>query len=535
MDLRDYQQEAVNEIEQLWANGVKNVMYVLPCRGGKTPIAATLINNKKTGYKVAIAHRSNLVAQMSRTLARNGIYHNIIANAATRRDCIKAQLKEFGINYVNAQAVTIVASVGTLVKMNEPWFADVTLWLVDEGHHLTKDNQWGRVVDKFPLANGLALTATPRRADRKGLGRSSHGVIDALVEGPTASQLLARGFLAPFRVVIPTISIDTTGIPLSASGDFSPVPLAEAAHKSSIVKDVVAAYQQFCPGAKAVVFCVDVDTAEKQREAFALAGISAAMLCGETPILEQIKIQQLHQQRVINVICNVDLYGEGVDIPDLEVVVLGRPTQSLSLHIQQSMRPLNPLPGKIALIIDVVGNVMKHGLPNTEQIWSLESEVKNSSTVLVRRCTNPTCSAVYERVLGPVCPFCGMEAIPPIKRPTIVMDAVEEVTGNFEELSPEALLELLGPMRKVLQEPRIPAGATPEIRGAILKRHREHLVALDALKTAMAVWATGMLDLPYARRLFYLTFGVDVATAQGLPRKDMILLTERIEKCKNQM
>lgn len=527
MELREYQKKAVADVEQAWRDGHYNVMYVLPCRGGKTVIASTIIRNNTRGMTVAIAHRSTLVAQMARTLARNGIAHRIIGNVAMRRDIIKSQLKEFGRSYVDEDAHVVVASVGTIVKMDEHWFDDVSLWLVDEGHHLTEDNQWGKVIAKFTNAKGLAITATPRRADNKGLGRGRGGVIDKLIEGPNALQLSAGGFLAPFRVVLPKISIDTSNLPVAAGGDFSPVPLSDAARKSTIAADVVDAYLKYCPNAKAVVFCVDVNAAMLQRDKFAQAGISAAMLCGETPILEQIRIQQLHQNRQIKVICNVDLYGEGVDIPDLEAVILARPTKSLALHIQQSMRPLNPIVGKIAMIIDLVGNVMSGlGLPTTVQVWSLDGKRKEPGLLKVRRCDE--CAAVYERVEGPVCPFCGYERPPAPVKEKPLEEEIDEADGELDELSPEAIAKLTGAINKVLTAPRVPVGATPEIRGAIMKRHREHLLALTELKAVMALWAAGMNDLPHARRLFYLTFGIDVATAQTLPKKDMIILTNRI-------
>ncbi|HSH52085.1 MAG TPA: helicase-related protein, partial [Bacteroidales bacterium] len=118
------------------------------------------------------------------------------------------------------------------------------------------------------------------------------------------------------------------------------------------------------------------------------------------------EIIQKFRDREIQVLCNVDLIGEGFDVPDCSTVIMLRPTQSLSLFIQQSMRGMRYRPGKTSIIIDHVDNVRRHGLPDMEREWSLEGkkETKGKAEVPIRECTN--CFAVYPPT-EKACPECG--------------------------------------------------------------------------------------------------------------------------------
>jgi DNA repair protein RadD len=530
MQLRDYQLDAVNEIRTKWAAGEQNVLYVLPCRGGKTAIVANIILNN-VGGTCAIAHRSELVGQMSLTLARNGVIHRIIGSDSVRKNCIKQHLSLFGKNYINQQSNVIVASVDTLCRITDD-MSFITLWVTDEAHHVVTGNKWHNAIQKFPNANGLGVTATPIRADMKGLGKHANGVMHTMIVGPSMAELLARKYLAPYRIFAPKSDLDLSNVPLSANGDFSPIPLRTAVRGANkLVGNIVDHYKKLCPDALALVFCVDVAAASEQAAAFKAAGIPAEMLCGETPDHTRITIQQRHKRGDIKVICNVDLYGEGVDIPNLDVVIMARPTESFALFYQQFCRPLNPVPGKTAMIIDHVGNVHRHAADWINYIgnlnWTLDAPEKRSNSKkekpLIPVTTCPECTAVYERDIGRACPFCGETTLPAER------SGVQHVDGDLQELSMETLAALMGNVAAVSNGPNIPYGATPIIVASLHKKHQARLLALSALKTTMAQWASGMIDIPRAQRLFYITFGIDVLSAQALGRNDAIELNERIK------
>ena len=113
------------------------------------------------------------------------------------------------------------------------------------------------------------------------------------------------------------------------------------------------------------------------------------------------------------ILCNCELFGEGLDVPDCEFTVLLRPTQSLTLYIQQSMRSMRYMPGKTAIIIDHVGNCYLHGLPDDDRSWTLEPKMKQENMVKIREC--PMCYAVYPPTQQR-CPYCGYKAVKEIQR-----------------------------------------------------------------------------------------------------------------------
>jgi superfamily II DNA or RNA helicase len=170
---RDYQRTVIAQAAEAWAAGARNVLMVLPTGGGKTVCFANVISSHQ-GAAVAIAHRAELVSQMSMALAREGVRHRVVGPAALGRSCAALHMAELGRLYVDPGARCAVAGVDTLVRMNpsDPWLAQVTLWVQDEAHHVLADNKWGDACALLPNAKGLGVTATPTRADGKGLGLS---------------------------------------------------------------------------------------------------------------------------------------------------------------------------------------------------------------------------------------------------------------------------------------------------------------------------------------------------------------------------
>jgi hypothetical protein len=207
---------------------------------------------------------------------------------------------------------------------------------------------------------------------------------------------------------------------------------------------------------------------------------------------------------------------------------MARPTQSYGLYVQQFGRAIRPLEGKdTAYILDHVGNVLRHGLPDAPRVWSLDRRERRSRstgdiTVMIRIC--PACTGAYERFRD-CCPYCGHKPEP------VGRGAPEQVEGDLAELTPEALARLRGQIAHS-EELRIPYNAAPEVEGALRKRHRERLAAQVALRERMTMWGGAQtargLSLSEAQRLFWLTYGVDVAGAQMLGAREATELMERM-------
>lgn len=500
---------------------------ILPTGGGKTVVFGNILAEYQ-GASVAIAHRQEIVTQISLALARNGIRHRIIGPSAVAKTCTSIHLAELKRNYIDPLNRVAVAGVDTLIRMDptDPWFRQVGLVVQDEAHHLLQRNKWGSAQQMFPNAKGLGVTATPCRADGSGLGRRADGVMDVMIVGPTMRELIDDGWLTEYRIFAPPSDIDMSGVTVSGSGDFSPPKLSAAVHKSHIVGDVVAHYLRIAPGKLGVTFAVDVASASEIAAAYRAGGVPSEVVSAKTPDALRASILRRFKARDILQLVNVDLFGEGFDLPAIEVVSMARPTQSYALFAQQFGRALRPMDGKThAIIIDHVGNVHRHGLPDAPRMWSLDRRDKRGKgtpdgVIPTRTC--PECTAAYERVHA-ACPFCGF-APEPGGRST-----PEEVDGDLYEMTPEALSRMRGDIDPPI---KLPYNAAPEVVGALKKHHRERQEAQAALREAMALWGGAWVahgdTIPMAQRRFFHTFGVDVGTAQTLGRKDAELLRGRI-------
>lgn len=540
--LRPYQSDIKNEIYAAWNAGAINVLAVLPTGAGKTVTFSDIIHDHQ-GASCAIAHRQELVSQISLALARDRVRHRIIGPKNVVKLCVNIHMAEVGASYYDPSAPCAVAGVDTLVRRGDElaaWLQSVTLCVQDEAHHVLESNKWGTAFKMFPNAKGLGVTATPLRADGKGLGRHADGLFDTMVEGPGMRDLINMGYLTEYRVFAPPSDIDLSAVTVSqTTGDFNPQKLKTAVRKSHVIGDVVKHYLKIAPGKLGVTFATDVETATDIAAQFNASGVPAAVVSAKTPDSERIALLRKFKNRELLQLVNVDLFGEGFDLPAIEVVSMARPTQSYALYVQQFGRALRLLDGKVyAIIIDHVGNVERHGLPDARREWSLDrrerrSKATKSDSIPVKTCLNETCLAVYERIYA-ACPFCG-HVTPPAAR-----NAPEFVDGDLCELDPATLAQMRGDidrvdMDKEVYREELAAKHTPKIgQLAHVKRHAERQDAQAALRHSIAWWAgyqraMGRNDSESYRR-FYFAFGVDVMTAQALNTNEAMDLAGRINE-----
>lgn len=552
---RGYQSELIRDIEAAWAQGYKNVLAVCPTGGGKTYVFANLVERQRTPA-ICIAHRAELVSQMSVALAREGVRHRVIGPDTLRRACVQAHMEEFGRSYIDPTSLWAVAGVDTLVRMPEtdPLFASIGLWVIDEGHHVLASNKWGRCVKLFKNARGLMVTATPDRADGNGLGAHAQGVAHIMIVAPGARDLIDLGYLTDYDVYAPRSDIDLANVHISASGDFNPEELRAARKRSTVTGDVVKHYVRLAMGKLGVTFDTDISAATETCAAFRAAGVPAEVLSGVTPAAQRAAILRRFRAREIWQLVSVDVISEGFDLPSIEVVSFARATQSFSLMAQQFGRALRlMLPADLmsrwesftpaerkayiaasskpkAIIIDHVGNVMRHGPPDRYRVWSLDERERKARTVAddaipLRTCDNPVCNMPYERVLLS-CPRCG-------EVPTVTDRSKPEfVDGDLALMDPEVLRAMRGEIDRIDGDPVVPWGAAQPVQFAARTRHMERYAAQRALRDLMALWGGYQKHLgrpeAEAQRRFFHKFRIDVATAQALGRPEAEALSTLI-------
>lgn len=541
--LRPYQEKLVKDTYQQWDAGKQFVAMVSSTGSGKSmTLTAIVVKERDRGqYVLVLAHRQELITQLSDTMGRMEIRHQVIAANKVVRFAAKQSMENHGVNYVDPNARVMVASVQS---MREAKIADLAklgnkLTVVqDEFHHATKKSKtWGGVLT--PLLNagarGLGPTATPCRADGQGLSRETDGYADVIVEGPTMRWLIDNGYLSQYKIYCPPTDLRLDNVETSkTTGDYKEKELKAEIGRSHIVGDIVSHYLKICPGKRGITFTVGVDTAEEVAEEYRKRGVPAVALSGRNADEERVQaIRDLKSGKILQIV-NDSLIGEGVDIPAVEVVSFARPTQSYALYAQMFGRALRPFEGKShAIIIDAVSNVMRHGLPDAPREWSLdrrERRTGKSEPSTVRVCT--ACAAVYERFRD-ACPDCGEPVPKPADR-----SGPMQVDGDLYELDPVVLAQMRNEVVGARETPeamrdRLTAQHVP-MPGVManVKRQKERLDALVRLDLKLAEWAgyrraEGLSDSEIFRK-FYLTYGVSWLEAQALKAADADKLRERI-------
>lgn len=558
--LRPFQAELEQKIYRAWNEGAKNVMPVAATGSGKTVVLSKLLYDEP-GASIAIAHRQELVSQISIALARNGVRHRI-AGAKKGSPLVRVisalQVAELGYSFFDPNAKTGVGGVDTIVRMDggDPWFKQVRLMVQDEAHHVLQANKWGKAAELFPNARGLLPTATPLRADGKGLGRHADGLVDAMVLAPSMRDIINMGYLTDYKIFAPPSDFHRERVGVSdATGELKQEELRKERKASTITGDVVEHYLRLAPGKLGVTFDTDVESATDTAAAFRAKGVPAEVVSAKTPDHLRAQIIRRFRNREILQLVNVDLFGEGFDLPAIEVVSFARATESFALYSQQKGRCLRlMLPPEMltgydnlsneqrrqiiaqsnkpyGIIIDHVGNVLRHGLADAARDWTQGLNRRErrsggkSDAIPMRVCVNPECIQPYERVMK-CCPYCGHYPPPPNR------SAPEFVDGDLTELDPATLAALRGEIARIDGDAVVPWGASAEVQGAVRRRHWERQQGQALLRNSIAWWAG--LETAQGRgesesyRRFYFKFGVDVANAQTLGGREAAELSQRV-------
>jgi superfamily II DNA or RNA helicase len=384
--LRQYQEESIAEARDLFRAGAKSVLLQGATGSGKTALSAFSAGTaSRRGWRVwFVVHRRELIKQSVRTFSYVGIPHGVIAAGfeADRRPLTQ---------------ICSVQTVARRLERLEP--PDLIIW--DECHHLAAGT-WSAIYDTYPDTKHLGLSATPERLDGTGLGRW----FEAMVQGPSVAWLIEHGYLSPYRLYAPN-PVDLSKVHTKL-GDFVKGEVSAIMDRPTITGDAIAHYQRLAAGKRAVAFCCSIEHSQHVVAQAQAAGIRAAHVDGETPSAERDLAIQKFEAGEIEFLSNVDLFGEGVDIPGIEVVISLRPTQSLALCLQQWGRGLRPAEGKReAIILDHANNSQRHGLPDDDRVWTLAGRRKKRSTegiVPVRQC--PKCFAMLPAAVN-VCRYCS--------------------------------------------------------------------------------------------------------------------------------
>lgn len=366
--LYNHQVEFLNNIKQSIKNGNKHIMCVASCGFGKSIIIKEICDsavNKGNNYMILV-HRIELVNQLN----ERGL---------------KASMVQTISRHINEQP-------------------DYKIIIIDEAH-LALSQSYLKVINHYKNAIILYFTATPKRLD--GLNFST--IADDIVIAKSAKWLIENNYLAPYDYYAPKILVDCDKL-TTTNGDYTQSDIIEQMDKPKIYGDIFNEWCKFAKDKKTIVYASSLSHSKKIVDYFNANGINSAHIDGNTPRAMRDKIINDFKCGNIKILSNYALIVEGFDVPDCECCIIARPTQSLVIHIQSTMRCMRYKPNKRAIILDFVGNFERHGLPDDDREWSLESikrpRSKNDEPKILTR-TCPNCYKVYQAKLGLKCPYCN--------------------------------------------------------------------------------------------------------------------------------
>lgn len=390
MPLRPYQSELLDQCRAAYREGYKAPCIVSPCGSGKSVMMAEMARSAtlKGNPVLFLVHRQELCQQIFSTFVK------------------------WGVDMQLCRIMMVQTACRRLERLAKPG-----LIITDENHH-SKAASYRKIYDYFPDVPRVGVTATPIRLNGSGLG----DVNDKLIIGPSVKQLIEWGNLSPFKYYAPAV-VDTSKLQIKR-GEFVQTDIEELFNDKAIYGDVIGHYNKLSAGKQAICYCATIAQSKKMAFEFSKAGIPARHLDGDTPKVVRARLVDEFRQGAIRILCNVDLISEGFDVPDCHTAILLRPTQSLALYIQQSMRCMRYQPGKTAVIIDHVGNVSRFGPPDMDRVWSLEAKKKRKKaeeeTLHIKQC--PACFYVYNSAKT-ACPNCGYKPEKAQREPEVIAGA----------------------------------------------------------------------------------------------------------------
>lgn len=478
---RPYQSKAIDSLRQNFASGIQRQLLVAPTGAGKTTIAAIVIDGVIRKKKKAwfLAHRRELIDQCSERLDDHRIHHGVIQGKHPRFK-----------PWLPVQVVSVMTALKRLQATSE---SPPDLIIVDEAHRSLAES-YVVILEAFPNAIVIGLTATPWRLDGKPLGDR----YDKLVLVATPQELIDLGFLLAPRVFAPNVP-DLSGV-RKMGGDYKNDDLADRMKTATIVGDIVTHWKdrvQASGNPQTVLFAVNKAHSMILRDRFRDEGIAATHIDESTKASERKHVKQDLSSGQVQVVCNCQILTEGWDMPSLGAVVLARPTKSVALFLQMAGRGMRTHNGKTGwLLMDHAGSVLEHGFPQSDREYSLDKVAvtqkgKEESGPAVTVCED--CFAIYASRIR-VCPSCGHE------RKVQERSIEEDSDAELAELTPKQLEDMKRKKaRKIPWVARV-ARLTDLYEEAEEKEYRKGW-ANHQFKSIVGVWPPEKMRVQAADRL----------------------------------
>lgn len=351
--LRPYQEAMVNDLRRSLRFHRKTLM-VLPTGGGKTYLSCAIIemflNKNRPG--IVMMHRDELIQQWVKSLGKMGIHAGAIKAGIPPTPSLPTQ----------------VASVQTLIRRN-PLPPEKVQWIfVDEAHRI-KAKTYMKILDMYPDAYIIGLTATPVRSDGQGFG----DVFNDIIIGPSKRDLIDMGFLVPSRPIVNPLDPDLLRNISIRAGDYREEDIGMMMMNDEVMSGLWSSWKKFAYGKKTLCFASGIDHSLHIQSLMKSHGIATGHIDGKTPKKDRKRILRDFEEGRITYLTNVGVLTEGYDCPSIECVQLARPTKSYGLYNQMVGRGARIFGNKKDyILLDHGNNVMEHSIPEDEPEWSLK-------------------------------------------------------------------------------------------------------------------------------------------------------------------
>ena len=357
--LYNYQAEMKERIDVAFRS-YQSVMVQMPTGTGKTVLLSEVVKGEeqrvKNPWVWIVVHRRELVEQIRDTL------NTMLSCPYSTLDTTSPLLSE------NSRIK--VMSIQWLSRHYQDIAEKPSLIVIDEAHHAVAKT-YAEVMNAYPEARKLGVTATPCRLNKKGFT----DLFDVLLQSWPTKKFIADGRLSLYDYMsIKADSIDQRMVfgltKRGADGDFSLKEMSEKLDVQPSIERLCDTILRYASNKKGIVYAIDIKHAEHIAEQYRVHGIHAVAISSKTPNDERRLTIDKFKAGLIQVLVNVDLFGEGFDCPDVEFIQLARPTLSLAKYLQQVGRGMRVFEGKkFCLILDNVGLYRLFGLPSDERDW----------------------------------------------------------------------------------------------------------------------------------------------------------------------
>lgn len=363
--LRPYQIEGKTGIFKAW-NRIDNVMFQMPTGTGKTVLFSSIVNDiinysgkLDVSLKVLIiAHRIELINQISESLGNKfNIEHGIVQGKTI-------QSLERDVQVASIQTLLSKKNIENITQINFNFI------IIDEAHHAMA-NSYKKLWKLFPGTKKLGLTATPWRMNKQGF----RSLFDDIIVSPSIQKFITEGYLSvyDYASIAPESDLQAEIDEIdafAADGDYDVDELEKRLDKDRIRARLLKSYQNYVRGKKGIIYAINKMHSRHICDLYQSAGVNIVSIDSDTPAVERALLVKSYKEGLIQVICNVDIFSEGFDCPDVEFIQLARPTRSLVKYLQQVGRGLRCHKNKTkTVILDNVGLYNRFGLPEANRKW----------------------------------------------------------------------------------------------------------------------------------------------------------------------